>query len=84
MKDKEIIEEMAQCKNFSGMTCSKCKVRLGCDRYTLAEELYEQGYQKSPKIALCFQVKKQKGLEGKRLTLKKSNHKSARKRQRRF
>jgi hypothetical protein len=55
MKDKEKqIEEMAQCKNFSGMTCSECKVRAGCDRYTLAEELYEQGYRKLPEDSVVL------------------------------
>lgn len=50
MKDKEKqIEEMAQCKNFHGFICSECSLKGGCDRYILAEELYNAGYRKIDK-----------------------------------
>ena len=49
MNKQKQIEEMAQCKNFNGYTCSSCGVKLACDRYILAEELYNAGYRKIPK-----------------------------------
>ena len=50
--DKQMIEEMAQCKNFNGYTCKSCGVKNACDRYILAEELYNAGYRKIPENAV--------------------------------
>ena len=54
MDKQKQIEEMAQCKNFSGTICSNCGVKAGCDRYTLAEELYNAGYRKIPEGAVVL------------------------------
>jgi hypothetical protein len=44
MKDNEKqIEELAQCKNSNGYTCHSCGVKLACDRYILAKEIYDKG-----------------------------------------
>lgn len=50
--DKQMIEEMAQCKNRFGMKCSDCYTK-SCERYILAEELYNAGYRKIPKNAVA-------------------------------
>ena len=42
MNDKEMIEEMAQCKNFFGITCSDCDGKNDCGRYELAKELIDK------------------------------------------
>lgn len=52
--NKQIIEEMAQCKNFNGYTCKSCGVKNACDRYILAEELYNEGYRKIPENAVVL------------------------------
>ena len=52
--DKQMIEEMAQCKNFNGYTCKSCGVKNACDRYILAEELYNAGYRKIPENAVVL------------------------------
>ena len=46
--DKQMIEEMAQCKNEYGFICCDCVYRKSCERYSLAEELYNAGYRKIP------------------------------------
>ena len=52
--EKQMIEEMAQCKNFNGYTCKSCGVKNSCDRYILAEELYNAGYRKIPENAVVL------------------------------
>lgn len=43
MKDKEKqIEEIAQCKNSYGITCSDCDGKKACGRYILAKELIDK------------------------------------------
>lgn len=46
MDKKKRIEEMAQCKNEYGFICCDCVYRKSCERYSLAEELYNAGYRK--------------------------------------
>ena len=51
MDKQKQIEEMAQCKNSFGITCNECCTKA-CDRYSLAEELYNEGYRKIPEGAV--------------------------------
>jgi hypothetical protein len=50
MDKQKQIEEMAQCKNSYGITCNECHTKA-CDRYALAEELYNAGYRKESDTA---------------------------------
>ncbi len=53
MDKQQQIEEMAQCKNSFGITCNECCTKA-CDRYSLAEELYNAGYRKIPENAVVL------------------------------
>ena len=62
MKDKQKqIEEMAQCKNNFGFTCGECSYKTSvCERYKLAEELYNAGYRKIPEGSVVLTDKEYK------------------------
>ena len=49
-----MIEEMAQCKNAFGFICNDCKFINACERYSLAEELYNAGYRKIDENAVVL------------------------------
>ena len=55
MYKQEQIEEMAQCKNAFGFICNDCKFINACERYDLAEELYNAGYRKIPEGSVVLE-----------------------------
>ena len=57
MDKQKRIEEMAQCKNAFGFICNDCKFINACERYSLAEELYNAGYRKVPEGAVIVSKK---------------------------